>query len=174
MASSSLSPEKDPRDALLIDGYFKAEDDQLGQCVQRMEDEGVAFASRRGLLFCKNDVLDHQVSMDVHVHNEHVSEICQRIRPILESSFEWSALGLYRSIGPAPEVYTFESAPDFEMQTLIIMIWSKESKFHFWPGSHHHWVFPVEAANSLLAVARTHLRRLGLESKEETLDKGGL
>ncbi|KND86467.1 hypothetical protein TOPH_08907 [Tolypocladium ophioglossoides CBS 100239] len=122
-----------------------------------MEDEGVAFASRRGLLFCKNDVLDHQ-----------------RIRPILESSFEWSALGLYRSIGPALEVYTFESALDFKMQTLIIMIWSKESKFHFRPGSHHYWVFPVEAANSLLAVARIHLRRLGLESKEETLDKGGL
>jgi hypothetical protein len=59
------------------------------------------------------------------------------------------------------------------MQILIIMIWSKASRVRFWPGSHRHWLFPVEAANSLLAVSRLHLRRLGLESKEEVLDNGG-
>lgn len=90
------------------------------------------------------------------------------------SSFKWSALGLYRSIGPSSQVYTFESAPDFQMQTLIIMVWSQGSSFHFWPGSHRHWLNPVEAANSLLAVARTRLGQLGLKSKQETLDNGGL
>jgi hypothetical protein len=157
MASSASSPEKDPRDAISIDGYFKCEDAALGRCVQRMDDDGIAFASRRGLQFCKDNVLDHQ-----------------RIQPILKASFEWSALGLYRSIGPAPDVYTFESAPDFDMQILIIMVWNKESRCHFWPGSHRHWLFPVDAANSLLAVSRHHLRRLGLQSKEEKLAKGGL
>ncbi|KAG9249701.1 uncharacterized protein F5Z01DRAFT_631190 [Emericellopsis atlantica] len=121
-----------------------------------MDDDGVAFASQRGLLFCKDNVLDHQL-----------------IRTVIKSSFSWCALGLYRSIGPARQVCTFESAPDSEMETLIIMLWGRQSKIHFWPDSHHHWLKPVEAANSLLAVARTHLKELGLRPETETLDDGG-
>lgn len=66
MASSSLSPNTTPQDALLVDGYIKAEDAQLARRAQQLEDEGVAYASQRGLRFCTNDVLNHQVSMRVY------------------------------------------------------------------------------------------------------------
>lgn len=55
-----------PRDAILADGYYKEEDATLASCAQRMDDEGVPFASREGLQFCK-DVLDHKVSKSPYI-----------------------------------------------------------------------------------------------------------
>lgn len=68
MASSSSPPNRGPRDALSIDGYFKAEDALLARRAKQLDDEDIAFASRRGLRFCKNEVLNHQVSMGIFLH----------------------------------------------------------------------------------------------------------
>ncbi|KPM38406.1 hypothetical protein AK830_g8149 [Neonectria ditissima] len=157
MASASSSPDRDPLDSISKDGFFTNEDAALGQRIQEMDDEAVPFASQRGLQFCKYNVLDHP-----------------RIRPVLDSSFEWSALGLYRSFGPGSEVYTFDSAPESQMEILIVMLWSKESRLFFWRGAHRHWLDPVEAANSLLQVTRARLELLGLEPEEYALKDGGL
>lgn len=75
MATSALSPEKDALEAIVNDGYFKAEDASLGQCVQQMGDEEVAFASQQGLRFCKDKVLNHRVRTD-HSRIEYKSDNC--------------------------------------------------------------------------------------------------
>lgn len=87
---------------------------------------------------------------------------------------ERSALGVYRSFGHAPAIYSFNSDPQATVEILIVMLWSKGSQFQFWPGSHHHWLNPVEATNSLLEIPEARLRHLALEPKEELLDHGGL
>lgn len=60
------------------------------------------------------------------------------------------------------------------MEILIVMLWSKDSNFSVWPGSHRCWLSPVKAANSLLEVPYARLRQLDLEAQEQTFQKGGL
>lgn len=60
--------EKDPQDAILGDGFFKAGDALLGQRIKEIDDDDVHFASKRGLQFCKDNVFDHPVSARTHLH----------------------------------------------------------------------------------------------------------
>lgn len=73
MTSTPLLPEKDPQDAISEDGFFIAEDALLGQRIKEMDDDAVPFASERGLLFCKDNVLDHPVSMRGRLHTGHAN-----------------------------------------------------------------------------------------------------
>lgn len=52
-----------PPHAIAEDGFFRADDDELGERVQQMDDSGVTLASERGLRFYGEHVLQHPVSM---------------------------------------------------------------------------------------------------------------
>ncbi|KAK2005405.1 hypothetical protein LZ32DRAFT_510089, partial [Colletotrichum eremochloae] len=137
-------------------GYFVSEDLSLGEQVKQMEDNATPFASAPGLQFAETNVLRHPI-----------------IRPLLESLLGTSSLGLYRSLGPSPFEYVFNSDPGHEIEIIMVMIWSPGSKFIYWAGSHHHWLDPVEAANSLLQVTRARLQSSGSVPVETTFEEGG-
>lgn len=52
--------EQKIQNASSTEGYLRVHDAVLAQRVQQMDDDSVAFASQRGLLFHKDNVLDHQ------------------------------------------------------------------------------------------------------------------
>ncbi|PVI02629.1 hypothetical protein DM02DRAFT_641106 [Periconia macrospinosa] len=122
-----------------------------------MDKDGVPFASAGGLQFCKSNVLDNP-----------------RIRPVLESFFDWFALGLYRSIGAFPGEYSFrKSDPEAKVDTLLVQLWSKGSRASFWGGSHRHQLPCVKGENNLWRVPRVRLKHLNLEPTEVTFEQGG-
>lgn len=45
-------------------GFFFAHDALLGQLIEKMDKDGIPFASAGGLQFCKTNVLDNPVSTD--------------------------------------------------------------------------------------------------------------
>lgn len=51
-----------PQDAIVADGFFKADDAEIGKRVQQMDEDAVPLASQRGLLFYNTNVLKHPVS----------------------------------------------------------------------------------------------------------------
>ncbi|KAL6240426.1 hypothetical protein RBB50_012627 [Rhinocladiella similis] len=156
MESSHSSHLEDSRNAILKDGFFTSQDPLLGANIEKMDEDAVPFASARGLNFCKDNVLDYP-----------------RIRPILESFFERSILGLYRSIGATVGDYTFSSDPNSEAEILLVQLWSKESTVTYWAGSHSYWLSPVRAENSLLRVPRARLDQLGLRPTTVGFKHGG-
>ncbi|PVH90668.1 hypothetical protein DM02DRAFT_547351 [Periconia macrospinosa] len=122
-----------------------------------MDKDGVPFASARGLQFCKNSVLNNP-----------------RIRPILESFFDWFALGLYRSIGTFTGEYSFrKSDPEAKVDTLLVQLWSKGSRAFFWGGSHRHQLPCVKGENNLWRIPRVSLKHLNLDPTEVTFEQGG-
>ncbi|KAI3531990.1 hypothetical protein CABS03_10678 [Colletotrichum abscissum] len=144
------------RSSIIERGYFVSEDLSLGEHVKQMEDNATPFASASGLQFAETNVLRHPI-----------------IRPLLESLLETSSLGLYRSLGPSPFDYVFNSDPGHEVEIIMVMIWSPGSNFTCWAGSHRHWLEPIEAANSLLQVTRARLQSRGSTPVETTFEKGG-
>ncbi|KAK4132082.1 hypothetical protein BT67DRAFT_444200 [Trichocladium antarcticum] len=123
-----------------------------------MERKDFPYASEYGLDFCKVNVLD-----DV------------RVRAILESFFEWSGLGLYRTFGRAPEHnFLFMNKATTEMQVVVVQLWSSGSRVRFWGGSQLHALNGIAAANGLLEVPSERLEGLGLQPTEVVLERGGL
>ena len=57
------TPLPSPQDAISEDGFFKADNPELGERVQQMDEDGVALNSERGLHFYSTNVLQHPVSI---------------------------------------------------------------------------------------------------------------
>jgi len=53
------------RNAILEDGFFFLDDAEVGQNLERMDEESIPLASATGLLFCKANVLDNPVSKGI-------------------------------------------------------------------------------------------------------------
>ncbi|KAF2182597.1 hypothetical protein K469DRAFT_752086 [Zopfia rhizophila CBS 207.26] len=157
MAPAQSSSAEDTRNAILQNGFFFDQDALLGELIEKMDKDGIPFASAGGLQFCKINVLDNP-----------------RIRPVLESFLGWFALGLYRSIGAFPGDYIFrKSDPEVKVESLLVQLWSKGSRVSFWGGSHHHELPSVKGENNLWRVPRVSLKQLGLEPIEVTFEQGG-
>jgi len=79
MSTSAISFE-DARTALAEDRFYYIQDPTVGLRISEMERNGSQFSSssKAGLEFCKSNVLKDE-----------------RIRTILESSFDWYSLGYY-------------------------------------------------------------------------------
>lgn len=145
-----------PQDAISEDGFFKADDAELGARTQQMDEDAVALGSERGLHFYSTNVLQYP-----------------KIRSIIESTFEQPSLGIYRTFGAAPEVFSFDKKPQSNLEILIVMFWTKGSRVSFWPGSHRYDLKPFIASNSLLEVPDARLRQLNLEARQQFLEHGG-
>jgi len=153
MASESV---EDVRRSILENGYFLVKDPLIGERVRDMERRGFPYASEYGLDLCKV-VID-----DV------------RVRTTLESFFEWSGLGLFRSFGSAPENFLFMNNLTPEMQVLVVQLWSNKSRVNFWDSSHLHSLNGIAAENGLLEVPSGRLEGLGLRPKEAEFEHGGI
>lgn len=64
MVPSQSSSAADARNAILENGFFFVHDALLGQLIEKMDKDGIPFASAGGLQFCKTNVLDNPVSKD--------------------------------------------------------------------------------------------------------------
>jgi len=139
------------------DGFLFVKDEQAGQRVDEMERNAIPFASERGLEFYKINVLDDT-----------------RKRHILDSTFEWFGLGLYRTFGAMPGDYTFrQSDPVSGPESLLVQFWRKGSRVTFWKASHLEQVVTMKGENNLWRAPRVALTRLGLEPVEVTFEHGG-
>ncbi|KAK4107107.1 hypothetical protein N656DRAFT_720756 [Canariomyces notabilis] len=148
---------EDARKSILEDGFFLVRDPQIGERVKEMEGKGFPYASEYGLDFCKVNVLD------------------DRVRTILESFFDWSGLGLYRTFGRDPDHnFLFMNRATTEMQVLVVQLWSNGSRVRFWGRSQLHALNGIAAANGLLEVPSGRLEGLGLQPTEVVLERGGL
>ncbi|RBA12811.1 hypothetical protein FPRO05_14087 [Fusarium proliferatum] len=156
MASTGLSANEDMQ-ALLQDGFVYVQDPVSGHRVDEMERNAIPFASHRGFEFFKVNVLDQP-----------------RIRDVLDSSFEWYGLGLYRSFGAVPGDYSFrQSDPGSDIESLLIQFWKEGSKITFWRESHKKHLPTTKGENNLWRVPRIALQNRGLVPVEVTFERGG-
>ncbi|KAH8763805.1 hypothetical protein F5883DRAFT_422601 [Diaporthe sp. PMI_573] len=150
------TPLPSPQDAISEDGFFKADDAELGERTQQMDEDAVVLGSERGLHFYSTNVLQYP-----------------QIRFIIESTFEQPCLGIYRTFGAAPGVFSFDKKPQSNLEILIVMFWTKGSRVSFWPTSHRHDLEQCTASNSLLEVPNARLHQLNLEARLQFLEHGG-
>lgn len=101
--------------------------------------------------------------------------LSQRKRNLLDSTFEWFGLGLYRWFGAMPGDYAFrQSDLGTGIESLVIQFWRKGSKVTFWKGSHLESVTTTRGENNLWRAPRVALTRLGLIPFDVTFEDGGL
>ncbi|CRG88238.1 hypothetical protein PISL3812_05265 [Talaromyces islandicus] len=157
MAGTKSSSTGNPGEDFLKNGFLSVKDAEAGERVEEMERNSVLFASERGLQFYKVNVLDDP-----------------RKRQILDSSFKWFGLGLYRTFGAMPGDYAFrQSDPSSGLESLLVHFWKKGSKATFWKASHIERVITTRGENNLWRAPRVALRGLGLEPVEVTFENGG-
>lgn len=75
MATARSFSETISLDVVVKNGFVKAEDDNLGQQLQEMENNAVPLASRAGLKFYSKNVLEHRVSTQEVIHANTASNI---------------------------------------------------------------------------------------------------
>ena len=110
MASTPSLPEKDPEEAISEDGFFKAEDMLLGQHIQEIDDHAVPYTSRRGLQFCKDNILGHPVSTPSRLYMDHASNFRSAFNPSSAPCLNGLALDFTDPSGLAPS-YIPSTAP---------------------------------------------------------------
>ncbi|KAF4637410.1 hypothetical protein G7Y89_g675 [Cudoniella acicularis] len=158
MASTTFSVE-DARKSILEDGFFCVEDPVVGERVLEIAEKGSPLLSEEGLEFCKLNVLDDE-----------------RIRSILESTFEWCGLGLYRRFGSdSGHIFSFRrGGMQAGLQVLVVHLWSSGSRVVYHSKSHLHSLNSVQAANGLFEIPLANLGRVGSIGTELVFENGGL
>jgi hypothetical protein len=154
---SQPSMAEESHNAIIADGFYLSQDTLIGQTIEQRERNSIPSASAAGLQLCKSTVLDHQ-----------------RIRPALDSFFEWFGLGLYRSLGARPGDYCFRiSNAEPDVDALIVHLFCKGSKIELWSGSHRHRLVYHRGENNLWLVPRASLRLAGLQPTTVAFPDGG-
>ncbi|GKZ39801.1 hypothetical protein AbraIFM66950_001231 [Aspergillus brasiliensis] len=139
------------------DGFVFTKDAVAGDRVEEVERKSIPPASEGGLEFYKSNVLDDP-----------------RKRNILDSTFKWFGLGLYRTFGAMAGDYAFrQSDPYSEPESLIIQFWKKGSRVTFWRASHLASMVTIKGENNLWRTPRVALTRLGLVPVVVTFENGG-
>ncbi|KAF2176763.1 hypothetical protein K469DRAFT_605911 [Zopfia rhizophila CBS 207.26] len=153
-----MTSTKKPRESILEDGVFWVEDPVIGKRVDEIAKKGFPFKTEEGLDFCKLNTLDDK-----------------RIRNVLESFFEWSCLGFYKAFGRDPSrTFSFLNRTKTEAQVLVVQLWSSGSRMVFYNGSHLQSLDAGPAANGLLEIPDSHLKRAGITHTEVEMKGGGL
>jgi len=158
MASTTSSVE-DARKSILEDGFFCVEDPVVGQRVLEIAEKGSPLLSEEGLEFCKINVLDDE-----------------RIRSLLESTFEWCGLGLYRRFGSdSGHIFSFRRGGlQAGLKVIVVHLWSSGSQVVYHNKSHLHSLNSVQAANGLFEIPLANLGRVGSIGTELVFQNGGL
>lgn len=158
MSTSAISFE-DARTALAEDGFYCIQDPTVGLRISEMERNSSQFSSssKAGLEFCKSNVLKDE-----------------RIRTILESSFDWCGLGYYQRIAE-DQGHIFQLRKGGEKPDILcVHLWSKGSRVIYYRGSHLIPWKSVRAANRMWEIPFAALARAGILGTEIFFENGGL
>ncbi|CZR66035.1 uncharacterized protein PAC_15936 [Phialocephala subalpina] len=158
MSTTAISFE-DARTALAEDGFYCIQDPTVGLRILEMERNGSQFSSssKAGLEFCKSNVLKDE-----------------RIRTILESSFDWCGLGYYQRIAE-DQGHIFQLRKGGENpDILLVHLWSKGSRVIYYRGLHLIPWKSVRAANRMWEIPFAALARAGIHGTEIFFENGGL
>lgn len=158
MSPTTISSEE-ARTALAKDGFYFIQDPTLGLRILEMERNGSQFSSssKPGLEFCKSNVLNDE-----------------RIRTVLESSFDWCGLGYYQRIAE-DQGHIFQLRKGGEKpDILLVHLWSKGSRVTYYRGSHLIPWKSVRAANRMWEIPFAALARADIHGTEIPFENGGL
>ncbi|KAK1471332.1 hypothetical protein CABS01_16375 [Colletotrichum abscissum] len=100
-----------------------------------------------------------------------------RVRTILESSFDWCALGDYRRIREDRGHIFQLRRGGAKADILIVQLWSAKAHATYYSGSHlvsRESLNSVRAANRMWEVPLAKLERAGSEAREISFEQGGM
>ncbi|KAK0368955.1 hypothetical protein CLIM01_13690 [Colletotrichum limetticola] len=134
----------DALEAMQKDGFYCIHDPSVGHKILEMEENRSQFStsSFSGLEFYRLNVFQDE-----------------RVRTILESSFDWCALGDYRRIREDRGHIFQLRRGGAKADILIVQLWSAKA---------------VRAANRMWEVPLAKLERAGSEAREISFEQGGM
>ncbi|KAK1843039.1 hypothetical protein CCHR01_14344 [Colletotrichum chrysophilum] len=153
---------EDALEAIQNDGFYCIHDSAIGRKISDMEEKRSQFStsSVAGLEFYRLNVFQDE-----------------RIRNVLESSFEWCALGDYRRICEDPGHIFQLRRGGAKADILIVQLWSARAHAVYYNGSHlvsRESLNSVRAANRMWEVPLAKLERAGSEAREVSFEQGGI
>lgn len=169
MASSFPTPAEE--DSLRSEGFIVVQDETIGAKVKGMRQKRFPIRFADGLTFCKQCVLDDTVRVFLLLWN--LADFIQRVRSVLEKSFDWCGLGIYRVFGSDPtHVYVFMTCPNVDLPSLNIQLWEAGSEIEYYAGSQSLELNTFDSSTGLLEVPFAHLSKTKPETVE--LEQGGM
>ncbi|AEO57119.1 hypothetical protein MYCTH_2056329 [Thermothelomyces thermophilus ATCC 42464] len=144
--------------ALLEHGFFALDDSLVGDRIWEMEERGFPYFTEYGLDFCRQFAFD------------------QRIRSILENSFEKCSLGHWLRYEEFPgHVECFRrGGPRAGRRVLVVHLWAKGSQVAYYVGSHLHEMATSRSRRSLYEIPLSELDRVGSKPKHKDFPDGGI
>ena len=157
-------------------GYSELQDSVVGDSVLEMEKRDFVFFTEYGLDFCKQHVLNSV--RRTKTFYGHLSNLFQRIMPIVESFFdgEICVLAHWLKYTAYPGHITFFRSGGLEAgrQALLVFLIAKGSRISYWSDSHRHALPVTEGKRYLHEGSESALLAAGCRRKEETYTNGGL
>ncbi|KAL9011679.1 MAG: hypothetical protein Q9173_003495 [Seirophora scorigena] len=155
MASATPSSVEHLLQAVNTDGFFALKDAAKGLEADEFAKKDFPIATVDGLQFCK-----------VHTFDD------PRITGFLESTFDWSGLGMFTYLHPFPDCAHGFLARVPQNLGLIVQIWGRGSKATFYKGSQAAPLNIRAYHNELLEIPLKQLE--GCEPVTVVMDEGGL
>ncbi|KAM5357021.1 hypothetical protein ACJZ2D_016694 [Fusarium nematophilum] len=161
MASTTFVLE-DAIKAIAVNGFYHIQDPAVGQRIAEMEKNKHQFSttSTAGLEFYRDNV-----------HED------QRIRSVLENSFDWCAFGDYRRI-QEDRGHVFQlRRGGAKADVLVVQLWKDGCRGIYWRGSHRiprETLESTRAANRMWEVASARLERAGCQPIPVDFQTSGL
>jgi len=155
---STIVPVEHALKALAEDGFYCIHDSTIGERILEAEQNRVQFSasSEGGWNFYTHNVLQDQ-----------------RIRAVLESSFERCSLGYYvRLAEDQDRIYQIRRG-GLKPDILLVQVWSKGSRVVYYSRSHLETLSSYRAANRMWQIPLASLTRKGCEGIEVTFEDGG-
>ncbi|KAK3328704.1 hypothetical protein B0T19DRAFT_357440 [Cercophora scortea] len=157
MASTTTFALDVAQRSLLEKGFFVLDDSLAGERISEMEERGFPYFTEYGLDFCKQFAFD------------------ERIRSILEASFEKCSLGHWLRYEDFPgHVECFRrGGPKAGRRVLMVHLWAKGSRVAYYVGSHLHDMATSRGRRSLYEIPLSELDRVGSEPEHKEFPDGG-
>ncbi|KAF9765000.1 hypothetical protein IL306_002696 [Fusarium sp. DS 682] len=172
-----FSPETAQR-ALLDQGFVDLEDATVGNVVLEMERRDFPYLTPFGLKYCKQHILDDEVSSSLGPSSRYFTDIynLQRIRIVIESSLGDCSLGHWLRYGAKPgHIECFRrGGKQAGLRVLVVQQFCKDSEVEIWQGSHLHDLPTTDGIRSLHETTRSELEKAGCIAKLKQFQSGGL
>lgn len=140
-------------------GFWTVEDADIGMRVDSLVKQGFQFKTEEGIELCKAAALGEP-----------------RVRGIIESFFDRSVLGFYKSYGQTKHDHCVINRTP-ELRILVVFAWSSRSEMMLHYGSHLHALSAGMARNGLLKPLEPSddfFRLPGINSIPKQMEHGGL
>ena len=156
-------------------GFFDLEDSATGEFVDQMERKGFPFVSDYGLNFCKERVLDDQVSFAAFPQLQLLTSF-KRIKSIVEAILKECSLAHWLRYKAYPEhIVCFRAGGiNAGRRSLLVQLWANGSHAKYYSGSHLHDLPKKEGARRLWEIEPSALAKAGCAGIMKRFPHGGL